>query len=80
MRKITREELAQRSILKGKSSPLRMAIVGLQVGEILEVFRSDWNQKNSPVQMIQRVEESFGRKFGFYHLADKSGWIIERVK
>jgi len=79
MRKLTKEEVAQLHIVKGRSTPVRTEVLKLKAGEFLEVKKGEWIQKNSPIQMLQTLEKRFKHKYEMHTLADKTGWVIERL-
>lgn len=79
MRKLTKEEVAQLHIVKGRSTPVRTEVLKLKTGEFLEVKKGEWVQKNSPIQMLQTLEKRFKHKYEMHTLADKTGWVIERL-
>ncbi len=79
MRKLSKEEVAQLHISKGRSTMVRTEVLKLQAGEFLEVKKGDWKQRNSPIQMLQALEKRFKHKYEMHTLSDKSGWVIEKL-
>lgn len=79
MRKLSKEEVERLQMLTGRSSLVRTEVLKLKPGEFLEVNKGDWKQKNSPIQMLQALEDRFKHKYQMHTLAVKTGWVIERM-
>lgn len=80
MKKLTKEDAAKLVLRKGTSSPVRTAVVHMQVGEILLIEKTDWNQQNGPGQMCSRITKTTVQEYRLNAVADRSGWVVERVK
>ncbi|MES2620699.1 MAG: hypothetical protein V4615_07595 [Bacteroidota bacterium] len=80
MKKISKEDAAQIVLMEGKSSAVRTALINLQPGEILQIDKADWKQRNGPQQMITRLEKGTTKQFKVRRFANKQGWLVERVR
>lgn len=78
MKKLTKEDAAKLLLRKGTSSPVRTAVVQMQVGEILLIEKADWSQRNGPGQMCSRITKRTGQEYKLNAVADGSGWVVER--
>ncbi len=81
MKKIKREEMESMLLRQmGPSTLLRVSLLSLKVGEILQVEPADWTWKSkSPSALCRRLESS-RRKFKCLKSMEGKGWVIERLK
>jgi hypothetical protein len=82
MRKLTEEEANSIPSRKaGKQSVARMALMNMEIGEIILLEKSDWKEKkNQPFDLIGRLRREKHRDFTCNIILDGSGWIIKRLK
>lgn len=65
----------------GNAHPIRKVMRNMEVGQILRVYREDWNQYGrTPQAMVREESRRLKRKFEFSVAADDSGWFIERLE
>ena len=80
MRILKGEEAESLLIVRsGRISKVGAMASQLQVGEALEILKSDWKGKHSPYNSINRLAKKTGRKFIKGRLPDGSGWGVKRV-
>lgn len=80
MEKITKEEMDKLTLQVGSSTLVRTVVLQMKPGEILKVEPEDWNQKNGPGAMCSRIQKTTGMEFSVKTIANRQGWVIERVK
>lgn len=80
MRILTAEEAEKIALAKrGRTSKIGAMAFQLNVGEMLEILKTDWRGKNPPYDIINRLAKKTGRKFIKGRLPDGSGWGVKRV-
>ncbi len=81
IKKITRAELEDMNRRPlGKKHAVRIAIEQLQPGEIITIDRTDFKWKgHTPKLICNQITKKTKVTFLVSWLADKSGWIVERV-
>lgn len=83
MKKITQKEFdGLKLVLRGNRSgknPVINELNKLEIGGILRFDKKDWLPKTEPGILIGATFRT-GKKFTTRTLADKSGWVIKRLK
>lgn len=82
MKRLTREEADQIRITPdGKGSRTRKLLMSMEVGEIILLEPSDWNQKKrKPGTYCLQLGRDVKRKWNCGKAMDRPGWVIERVE
>lgn len=79
MQLITKKELAGKVIMQGRATIFRINIMKLEVGQILQINRTEWKPRNSPSWLVSSIKSQTGRQF-IFHVLRNEGWAIERIK
>lgn len=66
-------------VTNGRTTLVSATVSNLQVGQVLIVTHADWESKNSPYQVVNRVTKKTGRKFEKGRMPDGSGWMVRRI-
>ena len=65
---------------KGSSSPVYNAIMGLQIDQALEIKKTEWKHSYPPTRLVNYIEKKYAMRFERGAHADRSGWMILRVR
>ena len=80
MQKIGKEEASgQLPIKRGRDTYLRVALLGLEVGEALFMPKEEWKRKTGPYYVVARIKKTHGHRFEYGMKTDNSGWLFRRV-
>jgi len=77
MKRITKDEYEKLSF-KRAANPVLIAIKELKVGEFLVVDIGEWKAKTPLGNFFSHLYK-IGRKFSIRTLADKKGWVVNRI-
>lgn len=81
MEKIESDRLpALLPVKRGRDTKLRLALLGLQVGEGLFMAKEEWKRKNSPYYVVARIKKTHGFTYEYGMRDDGKGWLFRRVK
>lgn len=64
----------------GRNSLLRVKLLQLKVGEVVELPKADWKTKNSPRYIVAAIKKKYGIVFEWGKKIDGSGWMFKRVE
>ncbi|MEO8151159.1 MAG: hypothetical protein ABI723_26240 [Bacteroidia bacterium] len=64
---------------RGRTTPIRSALLTLQPGQAVVIHKKDWKVKYTPFSIATQIERKHGVTFKKVSLADGSGWAIQRV-
>jgi len=82
MKKLTREEaqlMDKRPFTRACMA--RIYLMNMQPGDIILLERKDWTRKHHPpTTLIYQIERKEKREYKCDILANRTGWIIERLK
>jgi len=63
----------------GRLSRIGAMVMLLEVGDALEILKTDWKGKNPLYNAINRVAKQTGRKFKKGRLLGGLGWGVRRI-
>jgi hypothetical protein len=66
-------------IKKGKDSKLRAMLLQLEVGDTLEIDKSEWTRKKPPYHIVGHIKRKLNRTFLYNQKLDESGWMFQRL-
>lgn len=81
MKKISEEEFQELKMgYQGRKSVVRLTIEKMEAGEIYKIEPGDWHAKKNPSYLCRILETKRKRKYEVITLANKTGWVIKRVR
>lgn len=80
MKKIGKDEMPDvLPVKRGRDTPLRVALLGLAIGEGVFLPKDEWHRKNSPFYVVARIKKTLGHRYEYGLKPDGSGWLFRRV-
>ena len=84
MKKISIEEANSLRLRYKKQSPLRVELLAMKKGELLQIEPSDCGNKRGPSEMCSRLNKKMKRTHNYLcrKIVSKgiAGWVVERLK
>lgn len=65
----------------GKLSIARVHLTNMNVGDIIQLDKSEWHRKEkSPIGLLRQLKIEEKKHYMLKTILDGSGWIIKRIK
>ena len=80
IREITPEERSKLTLRSGKMSPVGLKIRDLPVGGHLQIDYADYPHKNGPRYIIWRLQRKSSRRYKWWWVNGKEGFLVDRLK
>lgn len=64
---------------KGRSTKLRIMLLGLKVGQGLYMDKEEWKAKSGPYYIVARIKKTHGYRYTYTRTADNKGWMFCRI-
>ena len=79
--RILKGEEAEKLVIVGggRISRIGAMVSALEVGEALEILKTDWKGKNPPYNAVNRIAKKTGKKFKKGRLLGGLGWGVRRI-